>query len=263
MIRQLAIALTLIGTGVAWAQAPAESNRGRMVVRQPRTLEILNQRLPEVQIVEQPFEQVVEWLSELTRMSIVVRWQTLEDAGIDRDASVSIKARNLRFSQVLWLLMNQVGGSDIQLAYRASGTLLVLSTEEDLGKEMITKVYDVSDLLLSIPRAARTQAFDVTQGLGQGGQGGGGGGGGGQGMFQQNQQNQQNQNEDVQNQDNLQIETLMEIIRDTVEPDSWRENGGQGSVTAFRRLLIVHNTILVHQRLGGYVTTDEDVIVGS
>jgi hypothetical protein len=230
------------------------------------TLSILNQRVPELTFEDVPFEQVIEWLAEFTKLNVTVRWQVLADAGVDRDKPVSIQAHNLRLSQVLWLMMSGVAGSEIKLAYRASGNLLVLSTAEDLDKEMVTKIYDVADLLTRLPRAGRVGAFNVTQGLGQNtGQGGGGGGGGaGGGMFGQGQ-GQQQQQQGGRNDaygtggPDTQIQELVDLIRQTVEPDTWVQNGGQGTIIPFQRSIVVRNTILVHQRLGGYVT-ESDVV---
>lgn len=224
----------------------------------PDTLRILNQRIPDVRFQDTPFEQVMEWLSDLTQLNISVRWQTLKDAGVERDTPISIQARNLRLTQVLWLIMNDAGGSEVKLGYRASGNLLVLSTAADLDKEMITKIYDVSDLLIKLPQASRQAAFDVTQGMGQtGGTGGGGGGGGG--MFG-GQGGGMNQNQDY-GQNNTtgatELQTLVDLIQQTVEPDSWRVNGGPGTIVPFQNMLIVRATILVHQRLGGYVSEND------
>ncbi|MBZ5665866.1 MAG: hypothetical protein LAO30_14785, partial [Acidobacteriia bacterium] len=52
-----------------------------------------------------PLEQVVDWLGEFTQLNISVRWQIMQDAGVDKDKPISIQARNLRLSQVLWLMM--------------------------------------------------------------------------------------------------------------------------------------------------------------
>jgi hypothetical protein len=216
-------------------------------------MQILNQVMPEVAFQEQPFDSVIAWLSDFTRMNINVRWQILQDAGVRRDQPITIQARNLRLNQVLWLIVSEAGGSDLKLAYRATGNLLVLSTADDLNKEMVTKVYDIADLLVNVPRASRQAVFNVSQGMGQGGGGTGGGGGGG-GMFQQGNQN--NTQDDRQG-NATQLQELLTLIQDTVEPDTWRQNGGSGSIIAFQNTLIVRNTILVHQRLGGYVTEEE------
>lgn len=257
MFRLMVWSLVAILPAVAWGQTPTAQTTGRE--RVPNTLRVLNQRLPEVSIDRTPFDQVMEWLGQYAGLNISVRWRILEDNGIERDTPISIQARNLRLSQVLWLIMNEAGGADVKLAYRASGNLIVLSTAEDLNREMVTRIYDISDLLVNIPRASRQSTFDVTQGMGQGGQGGGGGGGGmfgqggGQGGGQQGDQGDNMAGEQ-------QLEKLIDLIEQTVEPDSWQKNGGTGSIFAFQRMLVVRNTILVHQRLGGYLTEEEVVV---
>jgi len=87
----------------------------------------------------------------------------------------------------------------------------------------------------------------------------GGGGGGGGGMFGQGtqQQGQQQGDEFGQQGTQEQMEKLIELIKQTVEPDSWRDNGGLGTIFAFQNMLVVRNSILVHQRLGGYLTEEE------
>jgi hypothetical protein len=266
MTRTFVLGLVLgLVAATALAQEPSRP-RATPRPQASSTLGILNQRVPELTFEELPFEQVMDWLAEFTKLNVTVRWQVLADAGIDRDKPVSIQAHNLRLSQVLWLIMSGVAGSEIKLAYRASGNLLVLSTAEDLDKEMVTKIYDVADLLIRLPRAGRQGAFNVTQGLGQGGgQGGGGGSGAGGGMFGQGQ-GQQQQQQGAQGGyganaggPDTQIQELVDLIRQTVEPDTWRENGGPGSIIAFQRSIVVRNTILVHQRLGGYVS-ESDVV---
>ena len=226
--------------------------------RTASTLELLNQRLPEVMFEELPLEQVMEFIADFTQMNVVVRWQILEDAGIERDKAITIKVRNVRLRQVLWLIMNEAGGTDLRLAYRASGNMLVLSTEEDLGQEMLVKVYDVSDLLVRPPRFANALQLDATQALqqaaqgGQGGQGGGGGGGG-QGLFGGQGGGQQSQRDDERDGAGAGMQELLQLIVDTVEPDSWVQNGGLGTIQPFGNVLVVRNSILVHQRLSGYV----------
>jgi hypothetical protein len=236
---------------VATVEAQTPTPTHAAAPRVPQTLKMLNQRLPEVRFVDQPFEQVIDWLAEFTQMNVVVRWQALEDAGLKKDTPISLQVKNLRMSQVLWLIMNEAAGSELTLAYRASGNLLVISTADDLGKEVITKVYDVADLLLRVPQMGQPDYTQNSQGLGQQGQGGGGG----QSVFGNNNQNNQQQNQQ-QNQmgNDMQMEKLLKIIRETIEPDSWQENGGKGQISTFGNLLIVRNTILVHQRLGGYLT---------
>lgn len=249
------IILGLAAVSVVDAQT-VQRSAARKAVRTDPTSALLNQTITEITFEAAPLEQVMDWVTETTHANVVVRWQVLEDAGVERDKPISLRVKNLSLAQILWMIMNEAGGSDLKLAYRASGNLLVLSTADDLGKEMITKVYDIADLLVNVPQftnAAQLDPAQALQGVGQGGGGvggGGGGGGGGQNLFQQGQGRGGGENDrDLQGD----IERLVTLITDTIEPDSWQQNGGRGSVRAFRNLLIVHNTPLVHQRIAGPV----------
>ena len=128
--------------------------------------------------------------------------------------------------------------------------MLILSTEDDLGKEVITRVYDVTDLALSMPSIGRPEFSQQNQGLGQSGQSGGGGSVFGQSQTQ-SQQNTQTGAED-------QMTKLVDIIQKTVEPDTWVANGGSlGHIEIYGKLLIVRNTIYAHQQLAGFVSESE------
>jgi hypothetical protein len=227
--------------------------------RVPTTLKYLNARIAQVAFEDAELSLVLDWLSSVTDMQIVVRWQILEDAGVERDKPISMQVSNLRLSQVLWLLMQEAGGSDLKLAYRASGPLLLISTAEDLGKEMVVRVYDVSDLLVRAPRFSGAPHMDLqnAQNMGTTGSGGGqsifgGTGSGGSGRDEDDEGRGGNRGED-----DAGIQELITLIVQTVEPDSWADNGGLGTIQAFRKLLVVRNNILVHQALGGYVEESE------
>ncbi len=231
----------------ALAQAPAqdrETTAPKPVI--PNTIRLLNQRIPEVTLDQVPLEQVMDWVKEVTGANVVVRWQTLADAGIARDKSITLRVKSLRLSQILWLVMNEAGGIDVKLAYRASGSVLVLSTEADLSQEMVLKVYDVSDLLSQPTMFANAAHVDPTQLMNNLGSGQGGGSGQ---LIQGGVDSERGESPPAGGPD---MDTLVRLITDTVEPDSWRANGGPGQIFPFRTLIVVYNNLLVHQRLGGY-----------
>jgi hypothetical protein len=236
----------IVSVGVLAGSAFAQSS----VVLNPRTtLGLLNQRIPEVIFEDTPFNQVMEWLQETQQLNLVVRWEILTNAGIDRDKPITLKVKNVRLSQALWMIMNEAGGPDLKLAYRASGNLLVVSTAENLGQEMVVRTYDVSDLLIRVERFYGP-AIDLSQAGQQQGQGGGG-----QSLFQQGQD--QNRDRDQNDRQGMgtspEMDRLIDLITKTIEPESWASNNGNGTIQAFRNTLVVRNSILVHQRLGGYL----------
>ncbi|MGE3180286.1 MAG: hypothetical protein AB7N71_01545 [Phycisphaerae bacterium] len=209
--------------------------------------------LPEVSFEEQPLERVVDWLRDASNTNVIVRWQTLEDYGIDRETPISLRVRNLRLDQVLSLILEQAAGSDLRLGYLASDQMLTITTADDLDRNTITKVYDISDLLVRTPRFADATSIDPSQALSGlasgGGSGGGAGTGGGGTIFTPAAGGEREQVEE-----GGAAEEIADLIRNTIAPDSWRENGaGSGSIRVWRNLLIVHASIRVHQMIGGPV----------
>jgi hypothetical protein len=205
----------------------------------------LSTRIPEITLEDVAFETAIDWLTEHTGLNIHVSWERLADYGIARDKPLSLKARNLPLSQVLWLLMNQAAGSDVKLAYRASGSLLVLSTEEDLGRELLTRVYDVRDLLSRAPNFSNAPRLNPAAALQQGGSGVSTG-------FDMGDQPDE-LNEPVLGDADPAGAELVRLISETVEPDSWSSVGGAGRIMFWRGRIVVYNTLLVHQRLAGPV----------
>lgn len=243
----------LLSVNLAFGQATSGADTGGVRMRMPTTLKYLNERIPQVAFQDAPLDQVMDWLGKQTPMQVQVRWQILEDAGIERDKAITMNVQDLRLSQILWMIMKEAGGSDLKLAYRASDRILTISTAEDLGHEMVVKVYDVSDLLHRVTDQFGAPQMDIAQagqGMGQGG--------GSTNIFQQGggQQSEDEMNRGQQGragEEDPEIKELIDLITLTVEPDSWEANGGKGTIKAYRKLLVVRNNILVHQSLGGYV----------
>ena len=252
----------------------------------------LNLRFPEVNFQGAPLGEVLDLVAQLAGTNLVVRWEVLEGVGVERDQPINLRVRNLRLSQVLWIVLNEAAPDQTKLGYRLDSDMLMITTAEQLGQEMVSQVYDVRDMLqpeIANPSFAfgRTRTFvsgvnaQVAEGavgvqpqtgiissgwriegsnpggtifiprqgeVGLGGnQGGGigvgGGGGGGGGADGQ----------DVGNFSDQRMQELIDVLHNTIEPDSWRVNGGRGSVQAFNGLLIIRNTPLVHQQIGGAI----------
>ena len=206
------------------------------------TLALLSERLDQVDFDEAPLDQVIEWLSDLTAMNVVVQWQVLEELGIERDRPITLHIHNLRFSQALWMILSEAGGPDVRLGYRAEEDLLVISSRDKLAQDMVIKVYDVADLLLNAPRFSGAPQINLTSTTGNGQSSAFDDGG--------SESTDESEGSDVQQ---TKIDQLMEIITETVEPDSWISLGGQGTIAAFDDMLIIRNTYQVHQLLGGFV----------
>jgi type II secretory pathway component GspD/PulD (secretin) len=213
----------------------------------------LDTTLPSVRFEETPLEQVFQFLTDMTKANISVDWTDLTDNTIDREKPISIQLNNVTFRSVLKEVLSQAGG-ETKLAFEVGDGLLRIATKDKLDKDKSVLIYDIRDLLVSLPRATRQGAFNVTQGLGQtSGQGGGGGGGAGGGMFGQSQgqqQQQQGRGELGQGGQPQLVQQILDIIRQTVEPDSWRETGGgDASLRELNGQLVIYNTSDAHRQV--------------
>ncbi|MBI5866528.1 MAG: hypothetical protein HZB38_18825 [Planctomycetes bacterium] len=225
--------------------------------------------MPEIRFDDVPLEQVIDRLAELTGTNVVARWRQLEPSGIKRDTPITLHVRNLRFGQVMWLIMNQPPLADTKLAYRAESNIILLSTAADLGEEMIVRVYDVQELLQSrltnpsfialrqheivesvVPVvgngavAVQPQTRDWGSGVGIEGDDPGG---------YTNDRRNGGDRDDVKEQ---RIRELVNVITASLEPDSWAVNGGRCTIVPWRGHLVVRATLDIHQALGGAVTGD-------
>lgn len=283
----------LIGLTVSVAMAQTDHKTPGAPVPKQRAAQakvspvlMLRARVGPIAFDEAPLSDVFEALGRMTGIQFVVQWAHLEEFGIERDQPVTVHARNLRLSQVLWLILNHGDLADAKLAYRADNDAITITTELQLGRDLFVRVYDVSDLLvtrLARPGVAfgrQTQSVignnvAVAEGavastpiIGTFNSGvtfetddiGGTIGGGfgdlfGQALGGNSNGGNTNEDDDTTAQTERLMRQLINLITTTVEPDSWDINGGRGTVQRWRNLLVVRNSALVHQKLGGPIRT--------
>lgn len=212
---------------------------------------------PELAFEAKRFEDVIENLRALTGLNIVPNWAALSAAAIEKEAEVNLKLQGVKYEKALQLILNAVGGGETELAYEIDDGVVTVSTKEDLSRNKVTRVYNVQDLIITVPTfRSRFTPYNVPQSQNQqGGLGGGrflfgGGQGGQQGGGQQQQGGQQGQQEE--NQQNLgdPLQPLMTLIQQTIDPESWRDAGGNvGAISALQNQVIVTQTTTAHGQL--------------
>ena len=146
----------------------------------------LERQLPEITFDGTGFGDVIDFLRDVSGANIFVNWKALETATIDRNAPVTLKLRNIKFSKALDLILANVGGGTTQLGYTIDEGVISISTLDELAKNTVNRVYDIRDLIINIPDFTDAPSFDLSslsnQTQQQGGSGGVGGGVGGGGV---------------------------------------------------------------------------------
>lgn len=116
------------------------------------------------------FEEIVAWLRERSGLSFHVNWNTLALAGVDRTTPTSgLVLQNARFETILRLVLDNLSPAGVQLDYDIYDGIVRISTREHLEQRRITRVYDVSDLLVRLPSfRSEDSGFGLGGGFGMG-----------------------------------------------------------------------------------------------
>ena len=230
---------------------------------------LLNKMLPEIKFDNVAFKDVVDFLRDITGANIFVNWNQIKAAGVDDNAPISARLRNVKFSKILSTVLSEVSAT-AKLSYSIDEGVITISTGEELSKQTLTKVYDIRDLIVPMSDFQSNTNFSLTGGGNNNNNGNWGGGnnnwGGGNNNNNRGGNNNNNNNNWGNNNNNSggglggytqtgktkdeMTQDILTLIKETVAPDSWRENGG--SVGAIRELngqLIVTQTSANHKEL--------------
>ncbi len=215
----------------------------------------LDRHLPELRFNANGLSDVIEFLRDVTGANIYVDWAALERASIAKDAPVTARLRDIKFSKALELIFKSVEGEDDdhKLGYTLDEGVITISTKKELNKNTVTRRYDINDLLFVAPdytNAPNLSLQNAGQGQSAGGGGGGGAGAQGQGLFtdQGGQQNQQQQGQDRANR----VDEIKKYITDNVDTNTWKDNGGDvGSISSspLRAVLLITQTPEAHRKI--------------
>jgi len=201
-------------------------------------------------------EEVLNFLREEGQVPVSVNWNAMSVMGIDRDTDIQgLRLRNVRLETALDILLQNVGAVEAPLSYAIVDGVVRISTEEDLDRNTVVRVYDVHDLVrrdlpaairdaissaLSAPRATSPEPGGMG---GMGGYGGGGYGGYGGG-------NSERTLPDIISElEQERVADLEDLIKTTVQPASWRPEGAVGAMSYFDGLLVIVHSPRAQQEI--------------
>lgn len=114
----------------------------------------LQQRLSEFKVEGIPFAEVISMLARSSGANIYVKWARLEQAGVDRQTPVSVQLHNTTLAKTLDVVLDSVETNEINLGYYVHENVITISLSESRRTDLVTRVYDMTDLMFQIPDIA-------------------------------------------------------------------------------------------------------------
>jgi hypothetical protein len=214
--------------------------------------QLLRATLTNVDLNEVPARLALEMWSLQTDVALVINWNALEAEGIDTEAPITLNLRRVPAETALKLILRQMNPQplgDDKLVVQSTQWYVQVLTRGEALRSSVTKMYFIGDLLMEIPNFEGPE-FDLNEALSNtnsGGSNGNSGGGGSGGLFPDD--NNQPEEETLSTAERA--ERIADLIRDTIEPDIWKANGGEyASVRYFRGMLVVSAPEFVHEQIG-------------
>jgi hypothetical protein len=135
---------------------------------------ILDRVVPDVRFDNVPLEDAIQTIRERTRSNIVIRWDGLHNAGVEKTFQVKLHLWNIPVREAIAVLIASAADGRAEIEYSVEGTILVVSSTrfDAMTPSYDVKVFDVRDLLdLAIARhtevekasAAPVEAQSVAQ----------------------------------------------------------------------------------------------------
>lgn len=201
-----------------------------------------------VDIQDAPVRTALQWYSATTGIPVVVDWRSLENEGIDPERRISLQMRHIPAGQLLALIMRMASPDEFAatLMYETTPWYVQVMTKRQADRMLITRVYEVGDLLVDIPNFTNAPEFDLNSALSNTNSGGSTGrSGSGSSLLRDETRDPE---QDLTRQERMQ--QLADLIRDTIEPDVWVENGGSATIRFMGTRLVVSAPRYVHAKIG-------------
>ncbi len=154
------------------AEVRAERSRGAGGGGAEGAVSSLDRPLPEVRLDGVALNDSIDFFRDITGANLFVNWNALAEAGVERTAPVSIgKHQNITFGKALQMVLSDVSGGRVKLAYSVDGNVISVSTAEDLNRNTNLQLYDIRDLLLVPPEVEAPKSWTENRDNHRGGRG--------------------------------------------------------------------------------------------
>ncbi|MDP6543681.1 MAG: hypothetical protein QGH60_06775 [Phycisphaerae bacterium] len=183
------------------ARRPAETEADRIVRKQ------LDKKVSKLDFEDMELSQVFQFLRDVSGANIHVKWKALALESIEAKTTVNVHLKNVTFSKALETILKGVatggepGVGETGLGYIINDGVVTVSTNADLGEQIVVRVYDLRDMIRVVVGSDLLGAPRSIKATGAG--------------------------RKTRRKIILEMKTL---VSDIVDRDSWRDAGGEAGV---------------------------------
>jgi type II secretory pathway component GspD/PulD (secretin)/tetratricopeptide (TPR) repeat protein len=191
-----------------------------------------------VDFKHEPFDQVMERLADAHRLNIIVNWNDLQRAGIERTVPIDLSLPNdITLHRALTEVLDQAGAGVTKVGFDVAEGTIKIATRQTLDKETYTAVYDITDLLQEIPIFNDAPLTDLTQVNKRT-----------NAAAAPKEAKRPSSRESDDDDDEgghdperaSRVRSIINLLQETVAPDSWRDRGGSvGNINEINGQLVI------------------------
>jgi len=181
------------------------------------------------------FSDIVDFLRKFTGQNVVLDVKALNRAGVGPDVAISLKVNDVSLKNALRLMLAQ-----IDAAYIVKNDVLLITSRKAAAEHMVTRVYPVPELWIGFEPAATARPAVLTC------------------QFAGDDDDDDDDDDDRETARRQKYGlqwALVDLIVNTVDPASWVENGGEGTIRIFEptKSLVIRQTLPNHERVADLI----------
>ena len=201
---------------------------------------------------EVPLSDVVDFFRTVSGLNIHANWKALELSNVTKETTVTLQANNITLGRALTLVTEQLNAGKAReesVYWVVDDGVVMISTGAALNQKLVTKTFDVGDLLMFAPdfKGPRVN-FEIASNNRGGNQGGYGNSNtntsnSDEKMFPDEERQRDNKETDRIEHRRAVRDALISTIKDAIGEDMWQPNG-KGSIKMLGSRMVVSQTLL-------------------
>jgi type II secretory pathway component GspD/PulD (secretin)/tetratricopeptide (TPR) repeat protein len=192
-------------------------------------------------------DRALAYIGKTSGVDIDVDWKSLEKIGVERDMPVSLSLSNASAKVVLERVLRKVSKDRfVRADYAVDNGSVMVGSADVIRQTTVTQTYQVTDMLLASPDYVDVPDFDLAK------------------VYDAKQNPSILSKVDPFSSEaratavpekKERVRQLVSAIQQNIDPDSWRDNGGDiGSINEMKDVLIITTTPKNHREITGLLS---------